>query len=311
MTTFNPSSTQPPPAATASGSEARNKQDDTLPFPPSHRALIAPYLPPAPENDNNTTTTNVDKGKYPFLTLTYASSLDASIALVPGQPIALSSRHTYAMTHFLRSRHDAVLVGAGTAEADDPRLNSRLRREEGDEGPVRQPRPVVLDARARWKVGSNSRVIQTAWEGKGLGPWVFVSESAEVEEVRVRAVEEVGGRYVRLPTGSSGRLEWADVLLALAGLGIRSVMVEGGGEVINSLLVPPGRVFVDAVVVTIAPVWLGKGGVVASPPRVTQMESHGDDNNDNNNPAPLPLRLTDVRWCPMGEDVVMCGRMPK
>ncbi|KAL2267663.1 hypothetical protein VTJ83DRAFT_4940 [Remersonia thermophila] len=332
--------TVPPPSPSpagpaSSGPGAASKQDDTLPFPPARRALIAPYLPPsepAPPAHAR------PSPRYPYLTLTYASSLDASIALVPGRPIALSSRDTYAMTHFLRSRHDALLVGAGTAAADDPRLNSRLRpggegeEEEEQEGTVKQPRPVVLDARGRWRVGPESRVVQAARQGKGLGPWVLVSEPAfaEVEEERVRAVEAVGGRYVRLPTGKDGRFAWADVLSALAGLGVRSVMVEGGGDVINSLLVPPGSGFVDAVVITIAPVWLGQGGVVASPPRVApepgggsgggaggggddEEKGHGSgaDSHNNSSPAPLPQRLSDVSWFPMGEDVVMCGRIPK
>jgi len=53
------------------------------------------------------------------------------------------------------------------------------------------------------------------------------------------------------------------------------------------------------VIVTIAPTWLGQGGVVVSPVRTT-----GADGQPT-----APARLTDVTWCPLGEDVVLCGRI--
>lgn len=115
---------------------------------------------------------------------------------------------------------------------------------------------------------------------------------------RERALEAVGGRYIALEArGEGGRFEWADVLGLLAREGVGSVMVEGGGEVINSLLAPPANRFVDSVIVTIAPTWLGQGGVVVSPPRPGREAT--------------PVRLTDVVWCPLGEDVVLCGRIAR
>lgn len=293
------------------------QQQETLTFHPTHAALLTPYLPPSPEKKEK---------EYPHLTLTYAHSLDASLALAPGVRTALSGAQSKAMTHFLRARHEAILVGAGTAVADDPGLNSRLDAAcfslggdggvgEGTGGVgggvegvvkgmgvVRQPRPVVLDPKGRWAVGEGSRVIRTAGEGKGLGPWVMVVKETEVDEGRRRVLEKVGGRYIALEArGEKGRFEWADVLAALKTEGIKSVMVEGGGEVINSLLVPAGNAFVDSVIVTIAPTWLGQGGVVVSPPRTT---------DESGLPAP-PVRLTDVAWCPLGEDVVLCGRIQR
>ncbi|KAK4148357.1 hypothetical protein C8A00DRAFT_39098, partial [Chaetomidium leptoderma] len=79
------------------------------------------------------------------------------------------------MTHFLRARHDAILVGAGTAVADDPGLNSRLAPSSsslGGKTRQQQPRPVVLDPSGRWDVGEQSRVVKAAKAGEGLGPWV-------------------------------------------------------------------------------------------------------------------------------------------
>ncbi len=144
----------------------------------------------------------------------------------------------------------------------------------------------------------DSKVVELAKGGRGLGPWVVVVKGTEVDEEKRRVVEEVGGRYFVLEAGEGGRFAWEDVLALLAREGLRSVMVEGGAEVINGLLVPPGSGLVDSVIVTVAPTWLGKGSVVVSPPR-----GAGE--------TPPSVRLTDVTWCPLGEDVVLCGRILK
>jgi 2,5-diamino-6-(ribosylamino)-4(3H)-pyrimidinone 5'-phosphate reductase len=159
---------------------------------------------------------------------------------------------------------------------------------------------VILDPRARWELHEGSKVVALAREGKGLAPWVLVDFGTVVDEKRRGVLEAVGGRYIPLEARGEGRrFEWEDVLRVLKREGLGSVMIEGGGEVINSLLVPQGNRFVDSVIVTIAPTWLGQGGVVVSPPRTV-----GKDGR----PAP-PVRLTDVVWCPLGEDVVLCGRI--
>jgi 2,5-diamino-6-(ribosylamino)-4(3H)-pyrimidinone 5'-phosphate reductase len=196
------------------------------------------------------------------------------------------------MTHHLRSVHAAILVGAGTAVADDPGLNCRI---EGC-ALTSQPRPVVLDPSSRWDVGEASKVVRLAERGVGLGPYIIVSEDAEVSDGKRQAVEAVGGKFLRAPYKEGG-FGWTDVLGILKGEGLHSVMVEGGGAVINSLLRAENLPLVDSVIITIAPTWLGKGGVVVSPDRP----------GGENGTVPA-ARLADVRWCPLGDDVVLCGR---
>ena len=82
---------------------------------------------------------NIDR---PRVTLTYAQSLDGSIAARAGLPLVLSGAASMRYTHQLRAAHDAILVGIGTVLSDDPQLNVRLV-----EGP--SPRPIILDSELR------------------------------------------------------------------------------------------------------------------------------------------------------------------
>ena len=260
-----------------------------LHFPPLDRPVLAPYLPNASTSTSTTTS-------LPHLTLTYATSLDSLISLSPGTPTPLSSPDTKAMTHYLRSMHDGILIGVGTALADDPSLNSRL----DGLSSAQQPRPIILDPRARWLAHRDRRVIRTARDGMGKAPWVVVAKGVEYPEERLQVLREVGGAVVEVDVDERGWVLWTDVLRLLGEMGVRSVMVEGGGRVINGLLGVAGQDVVSSVIVTIAPIYLGTGGVVVSP------EGRKEVGHDRRVPA---VRFRDVVWHPMGRDVVFCGRM--
>jgi len=62
----------------------------------------------------------------PLVTLTYAQSLDGSIAAADGSAVLISGKESMHMTHALRAAHDAILVGVGTVRNDDPSLTVRL-----------------------------------------------------------------------------------------------------------------------------------------------------------------------------------------
>ena len=267
---------------------------NTLRFPDIYHPIIEPYLPPAD--------LAVDKGKFPFVTLTYASSMDSFLAISPGVQTLLSGPQSKAMTHYLRSKHDAILIGVGTALADDPGLNCRLEGVGGYGGLgwEGQPRPVIIDPKARWFLTPQTRVLQTVSEGKGRGPWIIVAPGFAMDPSRLELVKYYGGKYLGLPGKELGyELGWEAILKALAAEGIRSVMIEGGGTVINELLQPEHSRFVSSVVITVAPTYLGTGGVVVCPSR--NLDAAG-------RPRPV-VRFEDVNWQSMGEDVVMCGRI--
>src|SRR5512133_2370683 len=84
----------------------------------------------------------------PLVTLSYAQSLDGSLAAQRGTPLALSGPQSMELTHRLRAAQDAILVGIGTVLSDNPRLTVRLV--EGS-----QPQPVILDSHLRFPLNAN------------------------------------------------------------------------------------------------------------------------------------------------------------
>jgi GTP cyclohydrolase II len=209
----------------------------------------------------------------PYVTLTYAQSLDGAIASRPGHPLALSCRESQAMTHVLRAHHDAILVGIGTVLADNPSLTVRLV-----EG--KNPQPVVLDSRLRFPLFA--KLLR-----QEVRPWIMTNNEAESD--RQAALEQWGARIYRLPSTDNGGLEIKTVLQRLGEMNLNSVMVEGGAQIIASFL---GYQLVDQIVVTIAPVLVGG---------VRVLDYHQQ---------PLPKifpRLAKVSYEKIGEDLIVRG----
>lgn len=260
---------------------------EVLSFPPESRAGIDPYLP---QNIGPARAANgsASANRRPFVTLTYAVSLDSQIAAAPGTQTILSGPASKAMTHYLRTRHDAIAVGSGTAIADDPTLNSRLDAASGNT--EAQPRPIILDRTARWALHRDSKVVQAAETGRGKAPWIMTGSNAKdsVPLPRSQLLDAIGGAYVFCESTT-----FPDVLAVIAARGITSIMIEGGGVIINDILSRYLHL-VDSIIVTIAPVYLGAGGVVVCPPKIDE--------------SPAAAAFTDVFWTTLGADTVMCAR---
>ncbi|KAL4923264.1 RibD family protein [Aspergillus undulatus] len=264
---------------------------DTLPFPQFPLDFLEPYLP---KNDQ--------KREFPHVTLSYASSMDSKISLLPGMQTVLSGPEAKLMTHYLRSRHDAILIGVGTVLADNPGLNCRLEGAGGFGGLGRmwQPRPVVIDPMGRWPVHPDCRMLRTTVEGKGRAPWVVVSPGAQIHPQKLMMLKGYGGDFLRIMEyHQNWRLRWEPILKALASEGIKSVMIEGGARVLSELLNPEYTEFIDSIIVTIAPTYLGSGGVGVSP----------DSKRDAQGKPNAALNPRDVKWVPMGQNVIMCGKI--
>lgn len=264
---------------------------DTLSFPNFSLDFLQPYLP-----------NHAEKRDLPHVTLSYASSMDSKISLLPGMQTVLSGPEAKLMTHYLRSRHDAILIGVGTVLADNPGLNCRLEGAGGFGGLGRmwQPRPVVIDPMGRWPIHPECRMLRTAVEGKGKAPWVVVSPGAQINPQRLMMLKGYGGDFLRIVEyNQNWRLRWEAVLRALASEGIKSVMIEGGATVLSELLNPEYTNFIDSIIVTVAPTYLGRGGVSVSPD--SKLDQEGKPN--------AALNPRDVKWTPLGQNVIMCGNI--
>jgi len=182
------------------------------------------------------------------------------------------------------------LIGAGTAVADDPSLNCRLDGCELEH----QPRPIVLDPSCRWAITSNTKIIDLTKQGKGRAPWIYTLTDPSNEQVKL--LEHVGGKYVKIEQNplEPNRMSWDVLLRDLKSKGIESLMIEGGGQIINKLLTDDHRHLIDLVIITIAPVWLGRGGVSIAPERTCESQAVS--------------RLSQAQWTQMGGDVVLCGK---
>ncbi|KAF8215936.1 dihydrofolate reductase-like domain-containing protein [Mycena galopus ATCC 62051] len=201
----------------------------------------------------------------PFVTLTFAQSLDGKIAGAAGKQLALSGHESLVMTHWLRTLHDAILVGSGTALNDDPQLNTRHLPPNA--APHSAPRPIVLDTRLR--LPPTCKLLKNYAKGRGTGQQPWVVSRAPVPggewEARREALEEAGARVLLLPADDS-RPHVPALLALLRAEGIRSLMVEGGAQIIGAFFAT--HACVDTVLITTAPVLVGASGVGYAVPEV-------------------------------------------
>ena len=221
----------------------------------------------------------------PAVTLTYAQSLDGSIAAAGNQRVPISGQQSMVMTHQFRTMHDAILIGIGTLLSDDPMLTARLV-------PGRSPLPVVLDSRLR-SPPTSRLVLGAAERGGGTG-LVIVTTEGGCEEKRQRAKElaSVPGVQILAMPEIEGRPSLHHVLSTLrARFGCTSLMVEGGRAVIASFLANPQ--LVSNFVATVSPKFIGGLG-----PATELAKSQS---------ATSLMSLQGMQSCTVGEDIVVYG----
>ena len=187
----------------------------------------------------------VEEGR-PFLTLKLAASLDGRIATATGESQWITGPEARRMVHAMRARHDAVMVGAGTARADDPSLTVR------DLGVADQPVRVVVSRRV--DVPLMSTLAKTA---KDVPVWIVHGRDAD--PTLLRTWEDLGAEMLFCDR-EGGHLSPVGVLRALGEKGLTRVFCEGGGALAASLL---GAGIVDELVTFNAGVALGAEGYPA------------------------------------------------
>lgn len=159
----------------------------------------------------------------PLVTLKLALTLDGRIATSAGTSRWITGPEARRRVHLMRANHDAVLVGAGTARADDPDL--RVRELGTDWQPIR----IVADSRLGLTV--NSRL------GRSLDAApVWLLHGARAAPPTRSAWVRLGAEAIECATDQMGRLDMADAMARLGARGLTRVFCEGGGGLGASLM---------------------------------------------------------------------------
>ena len=220
----------------------------------------------------------------PFVTLAYAQSLDGSITTARGERYSLSGPDALRLTHALRARHDAILIGIGTVLADDPELGVRLAN-----GP--SPQPVIVDSHLR--TPSDAKVLSRPGRPVWIAATNVASDGSREQEARGANIPGEGRRIIDCPALPNGWVDLQALLRRLGSEGVEHVMVEGGARIITSCLAAR---LVDYAIVTIAPQFLGGLPAVDASARVGL-------------PAPLATLTTTWVSCRVGDDLVVAGEV--
>lgn len=184
-----------------------------------------------------------EKSGRPTVTLKLATTLDGKIALPNGQSRWITNERSRAHTHLLRAQHDAVMVGIGTALADDPELTCRLPG-------VKAPRLVRIVADAKGRLSITSKLAMTA----ATQPvWLLTSNAADAKALD--ALRQKGVKTIPVARASKG-IDLAAALKALASEGLTRVLVEGGATLASSLM---REGLVDRLYWYRAPMLMGEG----------------------------------------------------
>ncbi len=158
-----------------------------------------------------------------FVHLKLAATLDGRIATRTGHSQWITSEESRLRVHRLRDACGAIIVGVGTAVADDPRLTVRL-----PESPERRILRIALDPDLRIPNGLAMLQPEEA-------SYTAIACSDGADPQRAGELEARGVRLLRLPT-LDGRLALDALLASLYAEGVMEVLVEGGGETARSFL---------------------------------------------------------------------------
>ena len=184
----------------------------------------------------------------PLVTLKLATTLDGRIATQHGESQWITAETARNFAHALRANHDAVMVGSGTAVADNPELTCRLP------GMIAwSPVRVVLDGRLRLPLthklvsgAGNVRTILLTTHGNPHG--------------RLRAYKDCGVEIIEIGRDENGNADLREGLAKLAAHGLTRVLVEGGATLAASFM---SLDLIDAIVWFRAPTVIGGDGIPA------------------------------------------------
>lgn len=206
----------------------------------------------------------------PFVTLKFAQSLDGRMATKTGHSQWISSEESLVYSHKLRAINDAILIGNGTLEKDNPQLTTRL---------VKGPNPIRIILSQTGKVNFKKALFHD-----GQAP-VYIATSASV----LRNLDK-RCQVITVRKGKSG-LALNDLLRKLGKMDIMTLMVEGGPMTLTSFL---RQRLADKIIVCVAPMIIGDGK--------NSVADLGIRNLDK------AIRLDDIKVTQSGPDCIVSAR---
>lgn len=215
--------------------------------------------------------------KIPFVVAKAASSLDGKIATRTYSSRWISSSQTREYIHLLRGEYDAIMVGINTIIRDNPQLTLRHQNWRG-KALVR----VILDSKLR--IPLTSKILNTLSQGK-----IFIFTLDRFSQRKAQALREKGAEVVSL---HSPRIELCQVLSWLGKQNISSVLVEGGGTLLTSII---EEKLVDKIFLTISSKLIGGENAPSL------LQGKGIDLIKD------ALRLKRTRLFSIGEDIIYEG----
>ena len=186
----------------------------------------------------------------PYVTVKFAMSLDGKIATRTGDSKWITSEESRRYAHSLRVTTDAIMTGANTIIADDPKLTVRCSGGRG--GTVKnQPLRIIVDGRGR--TPPQARVFREPGE-------TLIAVAKHLTNADKQAFSDVNAGFFEMPSDDN-TVNLKELLRMLGKRGITSVLVEGGGTLIGSLF---DAGLVDKVNAFIATIIIGGSGAVPS-----------------------------------------------
>jgi diaminohydroxyphosphoribosylaminopyrimidine deaminase/5-amino-6-(5-phosphoribosylamino)uracil reductase len=222
--------------------------------------------------------TYVTQGR-PFVIAKTAMTLDGWTATSTGHSRWVTNERSRDWVHRLRDQVDGILVGVGTVMADDPVLNTRLKKRKG-----RDPVRIIVDTHLR--TPPSARVLNLAH-----GSETLIAVSEELPSRRLRRIERRGVSFLMCPK-KEGRIDLKALMDGLGRRSITSVLLEGGASLMGAMI---RERLVDKFCIFKAPKILG--GNDGRPMALGQGPSRMDES--------IPLKDVQVRR--FGDDILVTG----
>ncbi|MBL7170994.1 MAG: bifunctional diaminohydroxyphosphoribosylaminopyrimidine deaminase/5-amino-6-(5-phosphoribosylamino)uracil reductase RibD [Candidatus Omnitrophica bacterium] len=218
------------------------------------------------------------KKKRPFISVKCAMTMDGKIATVTGASKWITSKKARNYGHLLRHEHDAIMAGINTIKADNPELTARLSCA------MRKPVIVIVDSCLSIPLQAN--VLKNAKKN------TVIIATTKMASLKKKKLLSSRGVEILTVASKNGRVCLSEVVKKLAKKRITSVLVEGGGEIIYSLL---NERLADKIYFFYAPKILGG--------RKAPTPVGGEGIKDINK----AVKIKDISCSKIGKDILIAG----